>query len=127
MFGVVPRIAAGEIGPEALIAIGQSIICMLRCRGLLIDGVCKELIPASWITGRQRIDMFGAMKDDLPTISAGFENLQKDYGGGQILRRYHLCVFVFIDGSGFCSLISEILRHRVSIRCWRLGWISGSA
>ena len=52
-FSVVPRIAAGEIKPEELIVIGQ---------------VAKEFDLYTKITGGQRIDMFGAKKQDLPTI-----------------------------------------------------------
>uniref|UniRef100_Q9UVH8 Nitrite reductase [NAD(P)H] n=1 Tax=Hebeloma cylindrosporum TaxID=76867 RepID=Q9UVH8_HEBCY len=78
-FSVVPRIAAGEITPEGLIAIGQ---------------VAKKYNLYTKITGGQRIDMFGAMKDDLPSIweelnDAGFESGQ---AYGKSLRTVKSCV-----------------------------------
>ncbi|KAL9711883.1 hypothetical protein Ac2012v2_004956 [Leucoagaricus gongylophorus] len=78
-FSVVPRIAAGEITPEGLIAIGQ---------------VAKKYKLYTKITGGQRIDMFGAMKDDLPEIweelnNAGFES---GHAYGKSLRTVKSCV-----------------------------------
>ena len=52
-FSVVPRVPGGEITPKQLIAIGQ----VADKHGLY----CK-------ITGGQRIDMFGARKQDLLSI-----------------------------------------------------------
>ncbi|KXN90613.1 Nitrite reductase [NAD(P)H] [Leucoagaricus sp. SymC.cos] len=83
-FSVVPRIAAGEITPEGLIAIGQ---------------VAKKYNLYTKITGGQRIDMFGAMKDDLPAIweelnNAGFES---GHAYGKSLRTVKSCV-----GSTWC-------------------------
>lgn len=78
-FSVVPRIAAGEITPEGLIAIGQ---------------VAKKYKLYTKITGGQRIDMFGALKSDLPAIwgelnAAGFESGQ---AYGKSLRTVKSCV-----------------------------------
>lgn len=52
-FSVVPRVSGGEITPDRLIVIGT----VAKKYGLY----CK-------ITGGQRIDMFGAKKQDLPAI-----------------------------------------------------------
>jgi nitrite reductase (NAD(P)H) len=52
-YSVIPRVSAGEITPEKLIVIGN----VAKKYGLY----CK-------ITGGQRIDMFGAKKQDLPAI-----------------------------------------------------------
>lgn len=52
-FSVVPRIPGGEVTPERLVAIGQ---------------VASEYGLYTKITGGQRIDMFGAQKQDLPAI-----------------------------------------------------------
>src|SRR5690606_11340450 len=63
-FSVVPRVAGGEITADRLIAIGQ----VAKKYGLY----CK-------ITGGQRIDMFGAKKEDLldiwqSLVDAGMES-----------------------------------------------------
>ncbi|KAF7300645.1 NAD(P)H nitrite reductase [Mycena chlorophos] len=78
-FSVIPRIAAGEITPDGLIAIGQ---------------VAKKYGLYTKITGGQRIDMFGARKDDLPDIweelnAAGFES---GHAYGKALRTVKSCV-----------------------------------
>ncbi|KAF7323911.1 NAD(P)H nitrite reductase [Mycena kentingensis (nom. inval.)] len=78
-FSVVPRIAAGEITPDGLIAIGQ---------------VAKKYGLYTKITGAQRIDMFGAQKNDLPDIwealnAAGFES---GHAYGKALRTVKSCV-----------------------------------
>ncbi|KAF6764112.1 nitrite reductase [Ephemerocybe angulata] len=83
-FSVVPRIAAGEVSPDGLIAIGQ---------------VAKKYGLYTKITGGQRIDMFGARKDDLPDIweelnNAGFES---GHAYGKSLRTVKSCV-----GSTWC-------------------------
>ncbi|KDR71728.1 hypothetical protein GALMADRAFT_253448 [Galerina marginata CBS 339.88] len=83
-FSVVPRIAAGEISPDGLIAIGQ---------------VAKKYKLYTKITGGQRIDMFGAMKADLPAIweelnDAGFES---GHAYGKSLRTVKSCV-----GTAWC-------------------------
>lgn len=83
-FSVVPRIAGGEVSPEGLILIGQ---------------VAKEFGLYTKITGGQRIDMFGARKQDLPDIwsrliEGGFESGQ---AYGKSLRTVKSCV-----GSTWC-------------------------
>ncbi|KAF9480635.1 nitrite reductase [Pholiota conissans] len=83
-FSVVPRIPAGEISPDGLIAIGQ---------------VAKKYKLYTKITGGQRIDMFGAMKADLPAIweelnNAGFES---GHAYGKSLRTVKSCV-----GTNWC-------------------------
>ncbi|KAF2279181.1 nitrite reductase [Westerdykella ornata] len=52
-FSVIPRVSGGEITPEKLIIIGT---------------VAKKYNLYCKITGGQRIDMFGARKQDLPAI-----------------------------------------------------------
>lgn len=61
---MVPRVPAGEITPQKLIALGE---------------VGKKYGLYTKITGGQRIDLFGAEKGDLPSIweelvDAGFES-----------------------------------------------------
>jgi nitrite reductase (NAD(P)H) len=95
-FSVVPRIAAGEITPEGLIAIGQvakKYKLYTKVRKSSGD-VCASILILGQITGGQRIDMFGAMKDDLPAIweelnGAGFES---GHAYGKSLRTVKSCV-----------------------------------
>ncbi|MCX5226783.1 FAD-dependent oxidoreductase [Streptomyces sp. NBC_00233] len=83
-YSVVPRVPGGEITAEQLIAIGE----VARDHGLY-----------SKITGGQRIDLFGARKEELPAIwrrliAAGLESGQ---AYGKSLRTVKSCV-----GSRFC-------------------------
>ncbi|MFE7660674.1 nitrite reductase large subunit NirB [Streptomyces celluloflavus] len=83
-YSVVPRIPGGEISPEKLIVIGE----IARDHGLYTK-----------ITGGQRIDLFGARKEQLPAIwrrlvDAGFES---GHAYGKSLRTVKSCV-----GSKFC-------------------------
>lgn len=83
-FSVVPRVAAGEITPDRLIAMGE----VARRYGLYTK-----------ITGGQRIDMFGAQKQDLPDIwralvDAGMES---GHAYAKSLRTVKSCV-----GSTWC-------------------------
>lgn len=78
-FSVVPRVAAGEITPEKLIVIGE---------------VAKEYNLYTKITGGQRIDMFGAKKQDLLNIwkklvDAGMES---GHAYAKSLRTVKSCV-----------------------------------
>jgi nitrite reductase (NADH) large subunit len=78
-YSVVPRVPAGEITPDQLIAIGA---------------VAKEFDLYTKITGGQRIDMFGARIDQLPAIwerliAAGFES---GHAYGKALRTVKSCV-----------------------------------
>ncbi|KAG9119852.1 hypothetical protein FRC07_004917 [Ceratobasidium sp. 392] len=78
-FSVIPRVSGGEITPEGLIVIGQ---------------VAKRYGLYTKITGGQRIDMFGAQKQDLPDIweeliNAGFES---GHAYGKSLRTVKSCV-----------------------------------
>ncbi|TXR52129.1 nitrite reductase large subunit NirB [Reinekea thalattae] len=83
-YSVVPRIAGGEITPDALIKIGE---------------VAKEFKLYTKITGGQRIDLFGAQLHQLPLIwqqlvDAGFETGQ---AYGKSVRTVKSCV-----GSTWC-------------------------
>lgn len=83
-YSVVPRVPAGEITPDGLIAIGQ---------------VAKRYQLYSKITGGQRIDLFGARLEQLPEIwqqliDAGFET---GHAYGKSLRTVKSCV-----GSNWC-------------------------
>ena len=83
-FSVVPRVPGGEITPEKLIVLGQ---------------IAQDYQLYTKITGGQRIDLFGAKKQDLPDIwerlvKVGFES---GHAYGKALRTVKSCV-----GSNFC-------------------------
>jgi nitrite reductase (NADH) large subunit len=83
-YSVVPRLAAGEVTPDQLIALG----CIAKKHGLYTK-----------ITGGQRVDMFGARLEQLPEIwrelgAAGFES---GHAYGKALRTVKSCV-----GSTWC-------------------------
>ncbi len=83
-YSVVPRVPAGEITPDQLIALGV---------------VAKKYKLYSKITGGQRVDLFGASVDQLPLIwreliAAGFES---GHAYGKALRTVKSCV-----GSTWC-------------------------
>jgi nitrite reductase (NADH) large subunit len=83
-YSVVPRIAAGEVTPDQLIALGR---------------IAKHYGLYTKITGGQRIDMFGARREQLPDIwrelvAEGFES---GHAYGKALRTVKSCV-----GSTWC-------------------------
>ena len=83
-YSVVPRMAGGEVTPDGLIAIGH---------------VAKKYGLYTKITGGQRVDMFGARVEQLPSIweeliAAGFET---GHAYGKSLRTVKSCV-----GSTWC-------------------------
>ena len=83
-YSVVPRIPGGEITPDKLIVIGE---------------VARDFGLYTKITGGQRIDLFGARLEDLPTIwkrlvDAGMES---GHAYGKSLRTVKSCV-----GSSWC-------------------------
>lgn len=83
-YSVVPRVPGGEITPDKLIAMGS---------------IAKKYDLYTKITGGQRIDMFGAKLNDLPSIwkeliEAGFES---GHAYGKALRTVKSCV-----GSTWC-------------------------
>lgn len=83
-YSVVPRVSAGEITPEKLIVLGQ---------------VAQKYGLYTKITGGQRVDLFGARKQDLPDIweellAGGFET---GHAYGKSLRTVKSCV-----GSTWC-------------------------
>jgi nitrite reductase (NADH) large subunit len=83
-YSVVPRMPAGEVTPDGLIAVGQ---------------VAKKYGLYTKITGGQRVDLFGARVEQLPfiweeLIAAGFES---GHAYGKSLRTVKSCV-----GSTWC-------------------------
>ncbi|WP_152081333.1 nitrite reductase large subunit NirB [Enterobacter oligotrophicus] len=83
-YSIVPRMPAGEVTADGLIAIGQ---------------IAKRYNLYSKITGGQRIDLFGATLEQLPEIwqalvEAGFET---GHAYGKSLRTVKSCV-----GSTWC-------------------------
>jgi len=83
-YSIVPRMPAGEVTPDQLIAIGK---------------VAKKYGLYTKITGGQRVDMFGARVDQLPAIweeliAAGFES---GHAYGKAMRTVKSCV-----GSTWC-------------------------
>ncbi len=83
-YSVVPRVPGGEILPEQLIVLGQ---------------VAQKYNLYSKITGGQRVDLFGAKMNDLPSIwgeliEAGFET---GHAYAKSLRTVKSCV-----GSTWC-------------------------
>jgi nitrite reductase (NADH) large subunit len=83
-YSVVPRVTGGEINPDMLIALGQ---------------VAKKYSLYTKITGGQRVDLFGARVEQLPSIwkeliDAGFES---GHAYGKSLRTVKSCV-----GSTWC-------------------------
>ncbi|KAI1211450.1 nitrite reductase [Annulohypoxylon truncatum] len=78
-FSVVPRVSAGEITPDKLIAIGE---------------VAKAYGLYTKITGGQRIDMFGARKQDLPDIWARLidAGMESGHAYAKSLRTVKSCV-----------------------------------
>ena len=83
-YSVVPRVPAGEITPDKLIALGE---------------VAKEFDLYTKITGGQRVDLFGAQIHELPLIwkkliDAGFET---GHAYGKSLRTVKSCV-----GNSWC-------------------------
>lgn len=78
-YSVVPRLPAGEVSPQKLKVLGE---------------VATDFGLYSKITGGQRIDLFGARKQDLPAIwtrlvDAGFES---GHAYGKSLRTVKSCV-----------------------------------
>ncbi|GAB3999378.1 nitrite reductase large subunit NirB [Nocardioides marmoraquaticus] len=83
-YGVMPRVAGGEITPEKLIVLGE---------------VARDFGLYTKITGGQRIDLLGARVEELPAIwrrlvDAGFES---GHAYGKSLRTVKSCV-----GSTWC-------------------------
>ncbi len=83
-YSVVPRMPGGEVTPDGLIAVGQ---------------VAKKYGLYTKITGGQRVDLFGARVEQLPSIweeliDAGFET---GHAYGKSLRTVKSCV-----GSTWC-------------------------
>lgn len=78
-FSVIPRVAGGEISPEKLIVIGQ---------------VAKKYDLYTKITGGQRIDMFGAKKQDLLDIWSELVagGLESGHAYAKSLRTVKSCV-----------------------------------
>ncbi|HEX4448097.1 MAG TPA: nitrite reductase small subunit NirD, partial [Polyangiaceae bacterium] len=99
-YSVVPRVPAGEITPDQLIALGV---------------VAKKYALYTKVTGGQRIDLFGARVEQLPDIweeliAAGFES---GHAYGKALRTVKSCVgstwcrFGVQDSTAFAVRIEE--------------------
>ena len=99
-YSVVPRIPGGEITPKMLIALGE---------------VGEKYRLYTKITGGQRIDLFGASLDELPSIweeliAAGFET---GHAYGKSLRTVKSCVgntwcrFGVQDSTGMAILLEN--------------------
>lgn len=78
-YSVIPRSPGGEITPEQLITVGQ---------------VAREFNLYSKLTGSQRIALFGAHLEDLPSIWAklGAVGLESGHGYAKGLRMVKSCV-----------------------------------
>lgn len=78
-YSVIPRVAAGEITPEKLIVIGT---------------VAKKYNLYCKITGGQRIDMFGAKREDLIDIWTALVNagMESGHAYAKSLRTVKSCV-----------------------------------
>ncbi|KAL3427955.1 Nitrite reductase [Phlyctema vagabunda] len=83
-YSIIPRVSAGEITPEKLIVMGN---------------VAKKYKLYTKITGGQRIDMFGAKKQDLLAIWSELiaGGLESGHGYAKSLRTVKSCV-----GSTWC-------------------------
>lgn len=83
-YSVVPRVPGGEITPDKLVAIGE---------------VAKRYNLYTKITGGQRIDMFGARKQDLLDIwsQLGAAGMESGHAYAKSLRTVKSCV-----GSTWC-------------------------
>ncbi|QDU82344.1 Nitrite reductase [NAD(P)H] [Polystyrenella longa] len=103
LYSIVPRVPGGEITPEKLIVLGK---------------IGKEYNLYTKITGGQRVDLFGAALEDLPTIwerliDAGFES---GHAYGKSLRTVKSCVgstwcrYGIGDSVGFAIRIEERYR-----------------
>lgn len=78
-YSVVPRVSGGEISPDKLVVIGE---------------VAKEYNLYTKITGGQRIDMFGAKKQDLLEIWKRLVNagMESGHAYAKSLRTVKSCV-----------------------------------
>jgi len=83
-YSVVPRVPGGEITPAQLIAIGE---------------VARDFDLYAKITGGQRIDLFGARVDQLPSIWSRLVDagLESGHAYGKAVRTVKSCV-----GSTWC-------------------------
>jgi nitrite reductase (NADH) large subunit len=78
-YSVVPRLPGGEVTPEQLVAIGS---------------IAREFGLYTKITGGQRIDLFGARVEQLPSIWAKLidAGLESGHAYGKALRTVKSCV-----------------------------------
>lgn len=117
-FSVVPRVPGGEITADKLITIGQ---------------VAKKYNLYCKITGGQRIDLFGAKKQDLldiwtELVDAGMES---GHAYAKSLRTIKVCNFMMIRWLGWSGNILTLLRaawgpHGAgSVLATVLAWPSG--
>ena len=99
-YSVVPRMPAGEVSAQGLIAIGE---------------IAQKYSLYCKVTGGQRIDLFGAQLEQLPAIwqelvAAGFET---GHAYGKSLRTVKSCVganwcrYGVQDSTGFATLLEN--------------------
>jgi len=93
----VPRIPGGEIQPEKLVAIGQ-VAAEYKLYTKITGGKSSPCIPITLTVG-QRIDLFGAQKEDLPDIWTKLHaaGLESGHAYGKSLRTVKSCV-----GTSWC-------------------------
>ncbi|MEO0795215.1 MAG: nitrite reductase large subunit NirB [Verrucomicrobiota bacterium] len=98
LYSVVPRVPGGEITPDKLIVLGQ---------------VAKKYGLYTKITGGQRVDLFGARMQDLPSIweeliEAGFES---GHAYGKALRTVKSCV-----GTSWCRFgVQDAVKFAIEV------------
>jgi nitrite reductase (NAD(P)H) len=108
-YSVIPRVPGGEITPDKLMAIAQ---------------VAKKYSLYCKITGGQRIDMFGARKDDLLTIWSELvsSGLESGHAYAKALRTVKVSFLIPITTSqaflGHCSESSAELRWNNMVQVW---------
>lgn len=104
-FSVVPRVPGGEITPDKLIVIGQ---------------VAKKYNLYCKITGGQRIDMFGAKKQDLLDIWTELVDggMESGHAYAKSLRTVKVCVISILSSTITDSATELRGIYMVSIRNW---------
>jgi nitrite reductase (NADH) large subunit len=103
LYSIIPRVAGGEITPKKLIALGR---------------IAEKYGLYTKITGGQRIDLFGARVNQLPSIweELVLEGFESGHAYGKALRTVKSCVgstwcrFGLHDSVGFAIRVEERYR-----------------